>query len=170
MIPLNIKDLLLAPRLASDQIESLLSPYGFKDPAKADANLQSMASVPDERELLAEILEEVLLCAAQSADPDQSLTYLERFTRAAIHKLQLFSHLRDSKPALEILLRTLGGSPYMSEILIRDPQDFYWLSDPEVLRAERKKRAIKVELLRTLKLLKDEQKQLDYLRYFKRRE
>ncbi len=170
MIPLTIKDLLLASRLGRDEVESLLSPYGFKDAAKADANLQSMASEPGERELLAEILEEILHCAARSADPDQSLTYLERFTRAAIHKLRLFSHLRDSKPAMEVLLRTLGGSPYMSEILIRNPQHFYWVSDPEVLRVERNKRAIKGELLRTLKLLEDEEKQLDYLRYFKRRE
>src|SRR5262249_56203574 len=64
----------------------------------------------------------------------------------------------------------LGGSPYMAEILIRDPQHFYWVTDPEILHAVRQKRAIKYELLRTLNLLEDEQKQLDYLRFFKRRE
>ena len=170
MTPPNIKDLLLAPGLHREQVDLLLSPFGFKDPAKADANLQAMAGEPGEREVLAEIVEEVLRYASQSADPDQALTYLERFTSAAIHKLRLFSHVRDSERALELLTRILGGSPYMAEILIRDPQHFYWVSDPEVLYSVRIKRAIKYELLHTLKLLEDEQKQLDYLRFFKRRE
>ena len=166
----SLKDLLLAPRLDRQQVDSLLSPYGFTDPAKADANLQAMAGEPAERQLLAEILEDLLRYASQSADPDQALTYLERFTVAAIHKLRLFSHLRDSERAVEILAKTLGGSPYMAEILIRDPQHFYWVSDPDVLHKARIKRAIKYELLHTLELLEDEQKQLDYLRFFKRRE
>src|SRR5438105_444414 len=170
MTPPNIKDLLLAPRLHREQVALLLSPYGFKDPAKADANLQTMAGEPAERELLAEIVEDVLRYASQSADPDQALTYLERFTSAAIHKLRLFSHLRDSERAVELLTRILGGSPYMAEILIRDPQHFYWVSDPQVLYSARIKRAIKYELLHTLKLLEDEKQQLDYLRFFKRRE
>src|ERR1044071_5258336 len=64
----------------------------------------------------------------------------------------------------------MGGSPYMAEILIRDPQHFYWLTDPQILHVSRQRRAIKYELLHTLKLLEDEQKQLDYLRFYKRRE
>jgi len=82
----------------------------------------------------------------------------------------LFSHLQDSPQGLEILAKTLGGSPYMAEILIRDPQHFYWVTDPQILHTARQKRAIKHELLQTLNLLADEQKQLDYLRFYKRRE
>jgi glutamate-ammonia-ligase adenylyltransferase len=170
MSRLNVKDLLLASRLDRDQVMSLLRPYGFKDPAKADRNLQAIADDPAEREMLATILEELLKCASQSADPDQAITYLERFARAAIHRLRLFSHLQDSPQGLEILAKTLGGSPYMAEILIRDPQHFYWVTDPQILHSARQKRAIKYELLHTLNLLADEQKQLDYLRFYKRRE
>jgi len=43
MTPPNIKDLLLAPRLDPQQVITMLSPYGFKEPAKADANLQALA-------------------------------------------------------------------------------------------------------------------------------
>ena len=170
MSALHIKDLLLASRLDRADVAALLRPYGFKDPEKADRNLQAIAEEPAERELLAEILEELLKCASQSADPDQALTYLERFASAAIHRLRLFTHLKDAPRALEILARTLGGSSYMAEILIRDPQHFYWVTDPQTLNTVRQKRAIKHELLRTLKLLEDEQKQLDYLRFYKRRE
>jgi glutamate-ammonia-ligase adenylyltransferase len=170
MTPLNVKDLLLAPRLDRLQVAALLSPYGFKDPAGADANLQAMADDPSERQLLADILEELLVCVAQSADPDQALNYLERFARAALNKTRLFSYLKDSPHTLEILARTLGGSSYMAEILIRDPHHFYWVTDPQILYSDRKKRDIRRELVQTLKVLANEQQQLDYLRILKRRE
>jgi glutamate-ammonia-ligase adenylyltransferase len=166
----NVKDLLLASRLDRADVAALLRPYGLRDPEKADRNLQAIAEDPAERELMAEILEELLKCVSQAADPDQAITYMERFTRAAIHRLRLFSHLQDAPRALEIMAKILGGSPYMAEILIRDPQHFYWVTDPHILHAVRQKRAIKYELLHTLNLLADEQKQLDYLRFFKRRE
>jgi glutamate-ammonia-ligase adenylyltransferase len=170
MSRLNVKDLLLAPRLDQDQVASLLAPYGFKDPAKADRNLQAIAEDPAERELFAGILEPLLKSVSQAADPDQAITYLERFSSAAIHRLRLFSHLHDSPQGLETLTRILGGSSYMAEILIRDPQHFYWVTEPQNLNQKRRKRPIKYELLHTLSLLEDERKQLDYLRFYKRRE
>src|SRR5688572_4859846 len=170
MTPGNIKDLLLAPRLDRHQVSRLLGPYGFKDLPKADANLQSLAPDPAERQLLAGILEELLLCVSRSAAPDQALAYLDRFASAALNKTHLFSYLKDSPRTLELLIRTLGGSPYMAEILIRDPHHFYWVTDPLILYNHRKKREMQHELVRTLKVLADEKKQLDYLRFFKRRE
>src|SRR5262249_6988280 len=59
---------------------------------------------------------------------------------------------------------------YMAEILIRDPHHFYWVADPQLLRSVRKKREIERELVQTLRVLENQQKQLDYLRFFKRRE
>ncbi len=170
MTPPSVKDLLLAARLDHNQVSALLGPYGFKDPAKADANLQATADDPADRQLLADILEDLLVCVSKSADPDQALIYFERFGRAALNKTRLLSYLKDSPRTIEILARTLGGSPYMAEILIRDPQHFYWVTDPQILNSRRKKREIQRELVRTLKALGDETKQLDYLRFVKRRE
>jgi [glutamine synthetase] adenylyltransferase / [glutamine synthetase]-adenylyl-L-tyrosine phosphorylase len=170
MTPLNIKDLLLAPRLDSLQVIALLSPYGFKEPEKADANLQTLADDAPARRLLADILEELLDNVSQSADPDQALNYFERFARAAINKIHLFSYLKDSPRTLEILAKTFGGSPYMAEILIRDPHYLYWVTDPQILYSVRKKREIERELARAMKTLADERKRLDYLRVLKRRE
>jgi glutamate-ammonia-ligase adenylyltransferase len=170
MSPKNLKDLLLAPRLDPQQAAALLGPYGFKEPAKADANLQAMADDPTARQLLAEILEELLLCAAQSADPDQALNHFERFARSAVNKTRLFSYLNESPRSLEILAKTFGGSQHMAEILIRDPLYLYWLTDPQTLYQKRKKREIARDLLRGLKRIATEQKQLDFLRAFKRRE
>ena len=170
MTSLNIKDLLLAPRLDPQQVAALLSPYGFKEPAKADTNLQATADDPSARQLMADILEELLDSVSQSADPDQALNYFERFARAAVNKIHLFSYLKDSPRTLEILAKTFGGSPYMAEILIRDPHYLYWVTDPQILDNARKKREIERELVRALKTLTGERKQLDYLRVLKRRE
>jgi glutamate-ammonia-ligase adenylyltransferase len=166
----NIKDLLLAPRLDPQQVAAMLSPYGFKEPDKADANLQASADDAPARRLLADILEELLDNVSQSADPDQALNYFERFARAAVNKIHLFSYLKDSPRTLEILAKTFGGSPYMAEILIRDPQYLYWVTDPQILYSVRKKRAIERELARAMKTIADERKRLDYLRILKRRE
>ena len=129
-----------------------------------------MTADPSERQLLAEVVEDVLRAAARSANPDQSLTYLQRFTDAALNKTRLFAYLKEAPAITELLLKTLGGSPYMAEILIRDPHHFYWLTDLEILNSARTKRAIERELIQTLKVLENEQQQLDYLRFFKRRE
>ncbi len=170
MSPKNLKDLLLAPRLDPQQAEALLGPYGFKEPTKADANLQAMADDPTARQLLANILEDLLLCASQSADPDQALNHFERFARSAVNKTRLFSYLNESPRSLEILAKTFGGSQHMAEILIRDPVYLYWLTDPQTLYQKRKKREIARDVLRGLQSIASEKKQLDFLRAFKRRE
>ena len=170
MTPRHVTDLLLAAELGREEVAGMLGPYGLKDPLKADANLQMMADDPSERQLLADVLENLLVESSRSADPDQAITYLERFARAALNKMRLFAYLKDSPKSLEILARTLGGSPYMAEILIRDPHHFYWLTDEQVLFTGRRKRALERELVRTLKAIGQERQQLDYLRSFKRRE
>jgi glutamate-ammonia-ligase adenylyltransferase len=170
MAALNIKDLLLAPQLDRQMVTALLQPYGLRDIARADAHLQTVAADPSERELLAEILSELLTSVSQSANPDQAIVYFERFATASLNKPQLFAYLRDFPQAIEILIKSLGGSSYMAEILIRDPQLFYWVTDPQILSRPRTKREIRREIVRTAKALPTEQQQLDYLRSVKRRE
>lgn len=170
MEPPNVKDLLLAERLERSQVAALLSPFGLRDPLNADRNLQSMAREPSERQLLAEILESILHAASQSADPDQALNFLERFSHAALNPTRLFSYLQDSPQAADILMRTLGGSAYMAEILIRDPHHFYWVTDPQTLQKASLKRPLEREIVRALRVIAEEPLQLDFLRSLKRRE
>lgn len=170
MAKLNINDLLLASRLNLQQVASLLKPYGFKEIERADANLQAMADDPFARQILSEIIEGLLFCLSKSADPDQALNSLERFTKTAINKIHLFSYLKDTPRTIELLAKTFGGSPFMSEILIRDPQYLYWVSDPDVLYEARKKREVMQDLSGALKHLKTEEKKLEMLRIFKRKE
>jgi len=167
---LNPKDLVLATRLDAGQVASLLSPYGLREVSKADANLQAMAEDPRARQLLAEIIEELLGCLSRSADPDQALNLFERFTRTTINRIHLLSYLKETPRVLELLATTFGGSPFMAEILIRDPEYLYWISDPRLLDRERKKKDLMRDLSDALRNFKTVPKQLDVLRIFKRRE
>src|SRR5436190_13065079 len=97
----DIRDLLLAPRLDRPQVADLLAPYGLKDFQKADASLQAMAGEPGDRLLLADILEDLLACVRGSANPDQALTYFERFVRSTANRSHLYSYLKNSKQAIE---------------------------------------------------------------------
>ncbi len=169
MATTDIRELLLASRLDPPRVAELLAPYGLKDFQKADANLQVAAGDPGERMLLAEILDDLMVAVSSSPDPDQALTRFERFA-ASTNKAHLFTYLRNSKQAVEILAKSLGGSAYMAEILIRDPHHFYWVAEPDNLNRTRTRLEIRRELRPTLLRLVEEDKQLDFLRAVKRRE
>ena len=166
----NVTDLLLAEHLEPDEAAALLRPYGFLDIEKADANLQAMADEPRNRKLLAEYLEELLALLSESPDPDQALNTLERYTAAAVNKTNLYSYLKDSPRTLELLAKTVWGSPFMAEILTRDPELIYWLSDTRILDRKRNRRDMARDLSGALKYLKDDERKLDILRIFKRKE
>ena len=166
----HVRDLLLAPHLAPGQAESLLRPYGFRDPGAADRNLQAIASDPAARRLLAGILEEVLRCFSDSPDPDGALNHLERFVKTGGGALALLSHLEAHPRSIEILAQAFGSSSFMAEILIRHPAWLYWLSEPGVLDGPRTRDDIEQDLDPALDSLQLEPRRLDLLRITKRRE
>lgn len=170
MATLTTKDLLLAPQLNFQEVSALLGPYRLQDIKKADANLQRIADDPRARGLLAEILDELLNAVAQSPAPDQALNNFERFTQAAFSKTHLLSYLQQSPRTLSLLVKIFGSSPFLSDILIRNPEYFYWVFDPEVMKRPIRKQALLRDLGRSLRLLKAKEDRLDLLRIFKRKE
>jgi [glutamine synthetase] adenylyltransferase / [glutamine synthetase]-adenylyl-L-tyrosine phosphorylase len=107
---------------------------------------------------------------ADSADPDQSLDYLERFARAGGSKVALFSYLKTSPAAVHLLTTVFGASPFLSQILIRNPEYLHWLTQAEVLRRGRTRAELERDLRRSLVPLQSKERRLDALRRFKRRE
>jgi [glutamine synthetase] adenylyltransferase / [glutamine synthetase]-adenylyl-L-tyrosine phosphorylase len=166
----DVRDLLLAPGLELPRIAELLAPYGLTNFEKADASLQATAGDAAERLLLAKILPDLMECVADSANPDQALSNFESFSRASSNKAYLFTYLFNWKQALEVIVKSLGGSTYLSEILIRDPHIFYWVTDPGVLQKPWSKKSVDEDITRALTTLEEEGLQLRYLRSAKRRE
>ena len=170
MPPGHPRDLLLAPQLEPAAAATILSAYGVRDTTRADADLQSIADDPQARLLLAEIVEALLGAAAESADPDQALSFFERFTRAAVNRAQLLSYLGADPRAVELLARTFGASPFMAEILIRDPEYLYWVADSAVLATARTAAQLRDDLGDMLTPLHGHALRLDALRQVRRRE
>jgi glutamate-ammonia-ligase adenylyltransferase len=166
----DVRDLLLARELEPGEVSALLAPYGFRDPAEADRELQRLAADPTVRQRLAELLPDLLRCLSQSADPDEALSRLERFMRASLGPLQLLSELAERPHAMELLARAFGASSFMAEILVRNPPWFYWLADPQVLERSRGRAAIEADLDRFLAPLTSIERRLAALRIVRRRE
>jgi glutamate-ammonia-ligase adenylyltransferase len=166
----DVRELLLAPHLAPEAAAALLAPYGFRDAHLADRNLQALARDPLDRALLAEILEDVLQGVARSADPDGALDRMERFFRASGASAPVLSHLKAAPPAVDVLARTFGASPFLAEILIRHPTWLYWVSDPEVLAHGRRRAEIEGDVAQALAPLPSEERRKDALRLAWRRE
>lgn len=164
------KDLLLSPRLDFEQVATLLRPYGFKEVKKADTNLQLIADEPRVRQLLSETIGELLDCLSRSPDPDEALNYFERFARATYNKTQLFSYLKASPYTLWLLAKLFGSSPFLSEILIRNPTYLYWIADPGTLEKDLPKSTLVRELSAALQALKTKERKLEILCLFKRKE
>ena len=167
---LHPKDLLLSPSLTSEQVIALLARYGFKNPKQADANLQLMANNPNARQLLADHVDQLMTLLSLSAKPDLALSYLERFAKASIDTVHLYTFLNAYPLALELLATTVGSSPFMSQILIRHPTYFYWLCDPDVLHRERTKKDLMRECATIIAAIETEEGKLNALRRFKRKE
>ncbi len=169
-----VKDLILAPKLNKDEVAILLKPYGFKDVDKADVNIQSIAqSVADDIDIrmrFAEILEDALSAFSDSPCPDQALNNFERFCKTTLSKSSLLSFLQDAPLTLRQSARIFGGSPFLSDILIRNPEYFYWVFGEKQLRQSKNKASYKKELGQAFRLLKNKNSHLDMLRIFKRKE
>lgn len=166
----NIQDLLLAPELDVQTVETLLQPYGFKDKKKADLNLQCISKDPRDRILFANILKAALEAFSESPDPDLSLNNFERFTQTAFSKTSLISYLNASIPTLFRAAKIFGGSPFLSDILIRNPEYFYWVFDMRTLEKTTTKTRLQKELQSALSISKNKIQQLEILRIFKRKE
>jgi glutamate-ammonia-ligase adenylyltransferase len=110
-------------------VEAILRPCGFKDPPTADRNLQLIADDLSTREMLARLVGSILLVAQKSPDPDAALNYFERFLSAISLKTSFLSFLGDAPEALEMIILLCGTSPFSAEILIRNPEYFYWLME-----------------------------------------
>jgi len=126
---MKAEDLLMAEELSAEEVHAFLSQFGFKDPASADRNLQLIAEEPDTREMLARIIEPVLRIAQQSPDPDAALNNFERFLAIVPHPVNLLGFLWDTPEALEAIILICGTSPFSADILIRNPEYFYWVLD-----------------------------------------
>ncbi len=164
------RDLLLARNLAPEDVAAVLAPFGLRDPARADEELQALADSPRAREILAGFVGDLLAELAEAADPDQALSLLERYARAAFDRVGLLKYLAESPSTLRLLARSLGASPFVAEILIREPSLLYWVADTAAQPSARDVPDFVHELETQLAPLRTLEARAEALRLFKRRQ
>jgi glutamate-ammonia-ligase adenylyltransferase len=138
-------DLILDPDPDEATVRSVLGRYPFRDANKAFANLSQLAreSVPFLsarrcRHFLASIAPQLLRAVADTPDPDEALTQLERVSASLGAKAVLWELFSQNPPSLKLYVDLCAGSPFLSG-MIDELLDSLVLNQPrtaEELRTE----------------------------------
>ena len=150
-------DLILDPDPDEATVRAVLGRYPFRDPQKAFANLSQLAreSVPFLssrrcRHFLASIAPQLLRAVADTPDPDEALTQLERVSASLGAKAVLWELFSQNPPILKLYVELCAGSPFLSGLLINNPGMIDELLDSLVLNQPRTAEELRPELDRTL--------------------
>ena len=162
-------DLFLSPDLTEDQAREYLASLGFRDAVAADTHLQAMADNLIVREALGRIAADLLPGLLESPDPDAAVVGVSRYLAARTGRSMFLDYLREDPRALHVLTYVLGASPFLSEILIRNPEYFHWLIS-QFERSAPDRRDLEDEIETQLSTIDDPAEALDTLKRWKRRE
>src|SRR5262249_26472144 len=137
-------DLILDPEPDEAAVRAVLGRYPFRDVSKAFANLSQLAreSVPFLsarrcRHFLASIAPQLLRAVAETPDPDEALTQLERVSASLGAKAVLWELFSFNPPILKLYVELCAGSPFLSGLLINNPGMIDELLDSLVLNQPR---------------------------------
>ena len=146
-------DLILDPEPDDATVRAVLSRYPFRDIPKAFANLSQLAreSVPFLssrrcRHFLASIAPQLLRAVAETPDPDEALTQLERVSASLGAKAVLWELFSQNPPILKLYVELCAGSPFLSGLLINNPGMIDELLDSLVLNQPRTAEELRAEL------------------------
>ena len=105
--------------------QDALARAGFRDVERALQNFEELAGTEVEGQLPDDFFQALI----DAPDPDMALNNFVRVVQA-IRNRTAFLHTLETQPELcRMLLCVLGGSPFMADMLVRDPDIFDWLTD-----------------------------------------
>ena len=124
---LRPRDIFLAPSLSTAEAAGFLEGYHLRDGAAADAHLQQLAEDLSTRLALSNLAEMLFDALSTTPDPDAALLGFCRYAAERRPHAAFIGNLQADPRMLEVLTQLLGTSPFLSEILIRDPEYLHWL-------------------------------------------
>ena len=127
MDTLTPRDVFLAAELSADAAGRFLERYGPRDGETADQHLQQLADDLPSRLALGDLAPTLLDVLSTTPDPDAALVGFCRYVGARTPRAGFIRELAADPRLLDILMQILGTSPFLSEILIRNPEYLYWL-------------------------------------------
>ena len=163
------RDLFLSRDLPDVAARQYLSTCGFGDARAADEHLQQLADDFATRLALGEMAGLLFDSLLEAPDPDAAVVGFCRYVATRVPKSSLIGYLHDDPRGLQILTCILGASPFLTEVLIRNPEYFHWLQR-ELDAAAPDIADYRVEVETLLSADTDMRRRLDALKRFKRRE
>lgn len=120
-------DLFLSPDLTEERARQYIQTFGFRDPVGADEHLQALADDLPAREVMGKLAEPLFAALQRTPDPDAALVGFSRYVVERAPKTAFLRYLSEDVNALGLLVEVMGTSPFLGEILIRNPEYFDWL-------------------------------------------
>lgn len=121
--------LFLDAKAEEDLVKDMLEERRFEDVERAYSNLVSLRNGPEKvnitercRRLLEKIAPLLLQEVFNSPDPDQALSYLERFLMVIGARSSYYALLAENRETLKLLVSLFGMSEFLSKILINHPE------------------------------------------------
>ncbi len=157
-----IVDLVLDPYPSTELIDDVLGRYPFRDRQTAHHNLMALAredfpflSQARCRHFLAAIAPRLLHAVARTADPDMTLTNLEKVSASLGAKAILWELFNFNPPSLRLYVELCASSQFLSQILTTNPGMIDDLMDSLVVDRPLPAAAIKAELAELVKGAED---------------
>ena len=163
------RDIFLAAHLSAEAAAGFLEQRGLRDGGAADEHLQQLADDLSSRLALGNLANLLFDTLATTPDPDAAVVGFCRYVATRTPQAAFIGNLQADPRMLEILTQILGTSPFLSEILIRNPEYLHWLrrelDSPPPDRA-----AYEEEIDRRLDATQSVENQVNALKRFQRRE
>ncbi|MCY3723280.1 MAG: DUF294 nucleotidyltransferase-like domain-containing protein [Candidatus Poribacteria bacterium] len=112
----------------------------------------------------------LLKASIDAPNPEAALNRFSRFAEASFNRRSLYHLLRDAPHLIRPVILTFGASTYLSEILIRTPEYFYDIIDPNVIETQKTSKMMYQELKQSISRFASVEQKLRILRRYKRRE
>jgi glutamate-ammonia-ligase adenylyltransferase len=153
-----------------DTARQILSEAGIQDAVKADKNIKLLAGHGPGYEAFCKLLPRVLQALDAAADPDMALNNWERLVEVIRERASHFKYLSENPSVLDVLLKILGVSQYLTDILILRPHLFAEVIADNAWMAHIHDDELRSDLAARLDAAPDYAAKLAALREFKQRQ
>jgi len=151
-----------------ERLRGFLTQAGFREPPSATDRLRRTVVQATDRATVGDVLPTLLLCLADSAQPDHTLLNFERLVQNVPQPAGLLKMLAANPRGIEILLRLFVGSQFLSDILLTNPGYLDRLTEQRRLADFKSVQQLYIEAQAELVGVDDPDAQLDALRRFQR--
>ncbi len=145
----------------------------FFNPSGADRGIRALHEMfirSGSRFALPDFSAALLRGLKSSTDPDLALTGFLRFVGTAFGGATLFNDLLQYPAYSDLLFSLFGYSQYFSDVLVREPALFRWLTSSDALTSPLTAAYLRPEVERILDTFRRPEKRLDALKRLHRRE